>query len=131
MITYIIIYIYIYISYEDDIDMITNQLEQAHEFLTSIEIETEKIGLELTSNKTEVMVFNHPITVSVYSQENITDLKVVDNFKYLCLWMASSDQDFNIRKAMSWRACHKMKRLLNSILDNNLNIGIFKVITYS
>ena len=73
------------------------------------------------------MVFNHPIPVSIYSQEHNTALKVVDNFKYLASWMASSNQDFYIRKAMAWRAYHKIKRLWNSTLDNNLKIRISKV----
>ena len=94
-----------YLSYADGIAFITNQIEQAQEFLTRIEIETEKIGLRLNSNKTEVMVFNHLIPVSIYSKEHNTTLKVVDNFKYLGSWMASSNQYLYIyiRKAMSWR----------------------------
>ena len=58
-----------HLSYADNIAINTNQIEQAQEFFTSIEIETEKIGLKLNSNKTEVMVFNHTIPVSKYSQE--------------------------------------------------------------
>ena len=41
--------------------------------------------------------------------------------------MASSDQDFYIKKAMAWRAYHTIKRLWNATLDNNLKIMIFKV----
>ena len=40
-----------YLSYTDEIAIITNQIEQEQEFLTSIDIETEKIGLKLNSNK--------------------------------------------------------------------------------
>ena len=72
-------------------------------------------------------MFNHPIPVSIYSQEHNTDLKVVDNFKYLGSLMASSDQHFYIRKAMAYLACHNIKRLWNSILDKNIKIMIFKV----
>ena len=73
------------------------------------------------------MVFNHPIPVSIYSQEHNTALKVVDNFKYLGSWMASSDQDFYIRKAMALRDYHKIKSLSNSTLHINLYIRIFKI----
>ena len=44
------------LRYEDYIAIITNKIKQAHEFLTSIEIETEKIGIKLNSNTTEVIV---------------------------------------------------------------------------
>ena len=40
-----------YLSNADDIAIITNQIEQAQEFLTSVEFETKKIGLKLNSNK--------------------------------------------------------------------------------
>ena len=73
------------------------------------------------------MVLNHPMPVSIYSQEHNTALKVVDNFKYLGSWMANSEKDFYIRKSIAWRVCHKMKRLWNSTLDNNLKTRIFKV----
>ena len=56
------------LSYAYDIADITNQIEQAQEFLTNINIETEKIRLKLNSNKTEVMVFNHQIPVLIYLQ---------------------------------------------------------------
>ena len=59
------------VSYADDIAIITNKIEQAQEFLTSIEIETEKIVMKLNSNKTEVIVFNHSIPVSIYTQNTI------------------------------------------------------------
>ena len=62
------------LSYADDTAINTNQIERAQEFLTSIKIEIEKIGLQLNSNKREVMVINHSILVSIYSQEHNTVL---------------------------------------------------------
>ena len=41
--------------------------------------------------------------------------------------MVSSDQDCYIKKAMAWRAYHKIKRLWNFILDKHLKIRIFKI----
>ena len=74
-----------YLSYADDIAIITIEIEKAQEFLTSIEIETD-----INWIKTKVMVLNDPIPVAIYSQEHNTALKVVDNFKYLGLWQVRS-----------------------------------------
>ena len=52
-------------------------------------------------------------TIQMISPSNITTseklLKEVQNFKYLGGWVASSEQDFEIRKALAWSACNKMK----------------------
>ena len=35
----------------------------------------------------------------------------VNNFKYLAGWMKSPEKDLEIRRAMAWAACYKMKRI--------------------
>ena len=40
--------------------------------------------------------------------------------------MASSQNDFEIRKALSWSARHKMKSMWNSKMENSLKIRTFK-----
>ena len=38
----------------------------------------------------------------------------------------SSEKDFEIRKALAWSACHKMKSIWNSKLSRKMKIRIFK-----
>ena len=40
--------------------------------------------------------------------------------------MASSQNDFEIRKVLSWSAIHKMKSIWNSKMENSLKIRTFK-----
>ena len=40
--------------------------------------------------------------------------------------MASSEHDFEIRKAMAWSACNKLKLIWSSNLSRNLQIRLFR-----
>ena len=52
-----------------------------------------------------------------------TVLKVVDHFKYLGAWMAISLKDFEVRKAIAWKACHKLKKIWKSTMNRKLKYG--------
>ena len=50
--------------------------------------------------------------------------------------MASSEKDFEIRKALAWSACHKLKAIWSSQLSNELKVSLFRatvesVLTYN
>ena len=55
-----------------------------------------------------------------------TVLKVVDNFKYLGEWMAISLKDFELRKTIACKACHKLKQIWKSNMNRKLKIRIFR-----
>ena len=55
-----------------------------------------------------------------------TVLKTVDNFKYLGAWMAISLKDFEVRKAIDCKACHKLKQIWKSTMNRKLKIRIFR-----
>ena len=63
----------------------------------------------MNSKKTEVMTFNHTIPVNIRLENGGTLINNVTNLKNIWwAWMASSQKDFEIRKALSWSAIHKM-----------------------
>ena len=93
-----------YLSYADDIELISQEVEQAQQLLTSIETEVCNIGIQLNSKKTEVMMFNHIIPVNIRIENGGTLINNVTHFKYLGTWIASSQKDFEIHKALSWSA---------------------------
>ena len=69
------------------------------------------------------------IIINKYRRKLIIEyirFKVVNNFKYLGAWMSSSSKDFEIRKALAWQACHKLKKLWNSKLKRKLKIRTFQ-----
>ena len=45
---------------------------------------------------------------------NGTQLDVVDDFKYLGSWAASTDHDIKARRAQAWKVLHDMKKILKS-----------------
>ena len=71
------------------------------------------------------MAFSQSEPIYIHSLLN-EDIKVVNNFKYLGAWMSSSSKDFEIRKALAWQACHKLKKLWNSKLKRKLKIRTFQ-----
>ena len=104
------------LSYVDDIALVSQEVGQAQQLLTSIETEVVNIGLQLNLKKTEVMKFNqtNPVKIRLNNCGNFT------NFKYLGAWMASSQKYFEIRKALSWSAIHKMNTIWSSKIENSL-----------
>ena len=91
-------------DFSDDIALITEDMNQARELLTGVEIESGKIELHVNAKNTEIMHCNQVNLVPVLSKDGST-IKTADNFKYLCAWIRSSGKDFLIRKVLAWLAC--------------------------
>ena len=53
-----------------------------------------------------------------------TDLKRVEDFKYLGAWVDSSEKYVKIRKAQAWRTCHQMRNIWNSNLSKKFKIRL-------
>ena len=85
-----------------------------------------EIGLQINSKNTKIMAFAQTNPVNICTTLN-SQITIVDNLKYLGSWMSSSLKDFEFRKALVWKACHKMKKLRKSNLAKTLKIRIFKV----
>ena len=50
------------------------------------------------------MTYNQPDDKTIQTSWEL--LKKVKNFKYLGDWVASSEQDFEIRKSLAWSVCN-------------------------
>ena len=111
-------------DFADDIALISEQISQAQEMLNRVETETRKIGLFLNEKKTETMQFNQEIDTSLIGKSDGV-IKTVDNFKYLGGWMHSSSKDFEIRKALAWTSCHKLRKIWKSKLNRKLKVKLF------
>ena len=95
-----------------------------HNILKNIEIEGANVGLRLNAKKTEIMLFNQNVQMDIMSRDG-NKIKVVDNFKYLGGWVNSSEKDFEVRKAQSWSAYHKLKKIWSSNLSKKFKIRLF------
>ena len=75
--------------------------------------------------KLMIMAYNQikPIILHIKCK---TVLKVFDNVKYLGACMASLFKDFEVRKAITWKACHKLKQIWKSTMNRKLKIQIFR-----
>ena len=54
-----------------------------------------------------------------------TLLEVVDDFKYLGSWVASTKRDIKARRAQAWKALHSIKRVWESNLTIQLKRRMF------
>ena len=112
------------LDFADDIALLSEEIEQAQQLLHRVEHESAKVGLQLNDKKTKVMSFNqkNPTNINTRNGER---LEVVANFKYLGSWMESTEKDFEVRKALAWSSCHKLKRIWNSPLSRSFKVRIF------
>ena len=82
------------------------------------------MGLGLNSKKTEVITYNisgHRPLETVKGDE----LKEVENFKYLGSWVASTEADIKIRKALAWKALNDMNKIWKSEMSREAKIDFF------
>ena len=56
---------------------------------------------------------------------NGTVLDVKNYFKYLGSWIASTDQDIRIRRALAWNALHNMRNVWKSQLKDDIKRRLF------
>ena len=101
------------LDFADDIALVIDELEQAQDFLHSVQENAAKIGLHLNSDKTEFMSFNQ-VQDSVLKTVNNENIKKVDNFKYLEAWIGDTANYVKIRKALARKSCNKLNKIWKS-----------------
>ena len=109
------------LDFADDIALLLEEVEQAQELLTHVEHGSVRVGLHLND---KVMAYNQEEHVNITTRSGKT-LKVVKNFKYLGSSMESSEKDFEVRKALAWSSCHKLKTIWNSTLSRKIKVNLF------
>ena len=112
------------IDFTDDIALISEEIEQAQKMLSSVEVETRKVGLHLNEKKTEVMLYNQDYETPIKSRTG-KDIRRVEKFKYLGGWMSSTEKDFEVRKTLAWTACHKLKKIWKSNIRRKIKEILF------
>ena len=118
------------LDFADDIALVTEELEQAQDFLHRVQENPGKIGLHLNSNKTEFMNFNQAQD-SVLKTVNNENIKKVDNFKCLGAWIDNIANDVKVRKALAWKACNKLNKIWKSSLCKSLKLQTFLMLVES
>ena len=97
------------LDFANDITLLSDTVEQACTLLRVVEKECKNIGLGLNAKKTKVMSINiRANEVNVKTMDG-TQLAVLDNFKYLGSWAASTEHDIKIRRAEAWKVFARHK----------------------
>ena len=110
-------------DFADDIVLVSDGSNEAEQMLRRVEISEKCIGLSMNTGKTKYMSYNNNQQFDIKTIDE-TDLKRVEDFKYLGAWVDSSDKDIKIRKAQAWRTCHQMRNIWNSKLSWKFKIRL-------
>ena len=111
--------------FADDVALLSEEIDQAQKLLSKVQTEAAKIGLHLNAKKTEFMAYKKPDDITIKTKSGEL-LRKVQNCKYLGGWVASSEQDFGIRKALAWSACNKMKKIWKSNMNRTIKVRLFR-----
>ena len=93
------------LDFADNIALLSDTAAQA--LLSNVENAALRVGLHVNAKKTQFMVYNQPTQVEIHTVDG-SCLEEVKDFKYLGLWVQSTEQDIKVRKAMAWKACNKL-----------------------
>ena len=116
------------LDFADDIALVTEELEQAQDFLHCVQENAAMIGLHPNSDKTEFMSFNQ-VQDTVLKTVNNENIKKVDNFKYLGAYIDGNANDVKIRKA--WKSCNKLNKICKSSPCISLKLRTFLTLAES
>jgi hypothetical protein len=116
------------LDFADDIMLLSDCEHKAQLMLTSIENMASKVGLKINKSKTEfILIGNWDNKNDIKINLSSGNIKLVEDYKYLGSWIMNSAKDFEVRKALAWKACMKLKKIWKSdIIPKNLKLNIFK-----
>ena len=95
------------LDFDDDIVLLESSLQKAQVQLNTTAEGAKKIGLKINIKKTEFMTnTNSPDILTLNNEE----IKQVQDFTYLRLRMASTDNDVKRRLGLGWATFWKLER---------------------
>ena len=118
------------IDFADDIVLLSNDIEQARTLVNRVERECLKIGLSMNGKKTKSMFLNSVFEIITTAEGNVVKQALTEDtkeqdFKYLGSW-SEKERDISVRKALAWRALHKLKPIWKSSLHNDFKMLLFR-----
>ena len=112
------------LDFADDIALLSDDIEAAQQLLLRVEGECLKVGLHLNAKKTEYMIHNIGPHPQLHTTGGVP-IGLVDDFKYLCSKMQSSEMDIKIIKALAWMTLNDMNRVWASGMSKALKLRFF------
>ena len=114
------------VDYADDLAVLTNNIQDAMKLLHKIEEAASEIGLYINAKKTEYIIINIENNTFEIRDLNGNLLKVVEDFKYLGSYIASTERDIEIRIGQAWGALNQLDKIWKSNLPKNLKKDFFR-----
>ena len=107
-------------DFADDLELISNYMEQAQLLLSRLEMAPEAIGLHENCKKTEHMLLNQDETDLKTLSGDL--LKQVHDFKHLGSWITDSKNDMEVRIGLAWKVLSKLGKIWKLKLKRKLKI---------
>ena len=114
------------VDYADDLAVLTNNIQDAMKLLHKIEEAASEIGLYINAKKTEYIIINIENNTFEIRDLNGNLLKVVEDFKYLGSYIASTERDIEIKIGKAWGALNQLDKIWKSNLPKNLKKDFFR-----
>ena len=112
-------------DYADDLAVFANLLKDASTLLHLIERTANTVGLHVNATKTEYICLNQDSATDIKSL-NGSNIKKVEDFKYLGSYIASTERDIEVRLGQAWGALHKLDKIWKSNLSEKLKRNFFR-----
>jgi hypothetical protein len=84
--------------------LISDNTINSQKQLDSVDIMARKVGLKINRAMTELMMVGNWASL-IELRVSTGTINLVKDFKYLGSWLLSCKKDFEIRKALAWKAC--------------------------
>ena len=112
-------------DYADDIALLTDYIKDAEATLHSVENLAKVIGLFVNATKTKFICLNQNAASGIKSLNGET-IDLENDFNYLGSFIASTEQDVNIRLGKAWAALNGMNNIWKSNLPDQLKRNFFR-----
>jgi sorting nexin-29 len=114
------------LAYADDIALLCRDSITAQSQVSRLFLEAMKIGLHISSSKTEVLYIG--TDASELTLPNNERIKVCQDFRYLGISVLHPDTAFNERYSQAWKACHSLSCIFNSDATDATKTRLFKAV---
>ena len=113
-------------DFADDIALLSEEIQQAQELLSRVEMSVGKVGLRMNASKTKCMCHSIKMEISTYKQMAVPSLRMSPTLNILGPCPdESSEKDVKVRKAAAWRACSKLNKIWKSALPRGFKQRLF------
>jgi hypothetical protein len=106
--------------------LISDDTINSQKQLDSVDILARKVGLKSNRAKTEFMMVGNRAS-PIESRVSTGTINLIKDFKYLRHWLLNCAKEFEIRKALAWKAfCRLVKIWKSNSISSAVKIKLFR-----